>query len=107
LFVALLMNDLNEEDFWRELFVVKMRREERSVAALQANPDLKTSMERPMIWAASESSPASMSLCRANNLDTAGGSQLLEHSFHLRFSVNVLSIRPSNNGNNCDTERNP
>jgi hypothetical protein len=102
----MLMNDLNEEDFWRELFVVKMRREER-IAALQANPDLKTSMERPMTWAASESSPASMSLRRASNLDTAGGSQPLEHSFHLRFSVNVLSMRPSNNGNNCDTERNP
>ena len=33
------MNDLNEEDFWRELFVVKMRFEERKIAALQANTD--------------------------------------------------------------------
>jgi hypothetical protein len=40
------MNDLNEEDFWRELFVVKMRLEERGIAALQANPDLKTNMQR-------------------------------------------------------------
>ena len=31
------MNDLNEEDFWRELFVIKMRREERRIAALPAN----------------------------------------------------------------------
>src|ERR1700719_1186931 len=54
------MNDLNEEDFWRELFVVKMRREERMIAALQANPDPKTSMQRPMTWAACEASPPSM-----------------------------------------------
>jgi hypothetical protein len=54
------MNDLNEEDFWRELFVVKMRREERMIAALQANPDPKTSMQRPMTRAASEASPPSM-----------------------------------------------
>ena len=54
------MNDLSEEDFWRELFVVKMRHEERRIAALQANPDLKTSMQRPMACAASGSSPASM-----------------------------------------------
>jgi hypothetical protein len=39
------MNDLNEEDFWRELFVVKMRLEERRIAALQANPDLPRSQE--------------------------------------------------------------
>jgi hypothetical protein len=31
------MNYLNEEDFWRELFVLKMRREERRIAALPAN----------------------------------------------------------------------
>ena len=30
---------------------------------------------------------------------------LLELWFHLRLSVDVLSIRPRNNGNNCDTER--
>jgi hypothetical protein len=53
------MNDLNEEDFWRELFVIKMRREERRIAALQANP-APTSMQRPMICAASGSSPASL-----------------------------------------------
>jgi hypothetical protein len=34
------MNDLKEEDFWRELFVVKMRREERRIAALPANQEL-------------------------------------------------------------------
>jgi hypothetical protein len=34
------MNDLNEEDFWRELFVLKMRREERRIAALPAKPAL-------------------------------------------------------------------
>ena len=39
------MNDLNEEDFWRELFVVKMRLEERRIAALQANPDLPRRQE--------------------------------------------------------------
>jgi hypothetical protein len=33
------MNDLKEEDFWRELFVVKMRREERRIAALPANQE--------------------------------------------------------------------
>jgi hypothetical protein len=37
------MDDLSEEDFWRELFVVKMRLEERGIAALQANPDLPRS----------------------------------------------------------------
>ena len=101
------MNDLNEEDFWRELFVVKMRCEERRIAALQANPDLKTSVEHPITWAASELSPVSMSLCRAGNLDAAGESQLLEPSFHLRSSADVISVRPSNHGINCDTERNP
>jgi hypothetical protein len=35
------MNDLKEEDFWRELFVVKMRREERRIAALPANQELQ------------------------------------------------------------------
>jgi hypothetical protein len=54
------MNDLNEEDFWRELFVVMMRREERRIAALQVNPDLKTSMQRPKTCAAGGSPPASM-----------------------------------------------
>jgi hypothetical protein len=34
------MNDLKEEDFWRELFVIKMRREERRIAALPANHEL-------------------------------------------------------------------
>jgi hypothetical protein len=34
------MNDLKEEDFWRELFVIKMRREERRIAALPANQEL-------------------------------------------------------------------
>jgi hypothetical protein len=34
------MNDLNEEDFWRELFVLKMRREERRITALSSNPEL-------------------------------------------------------------------
>ena len=54
------MNDLNEEDFWRELFVVKMRFEERRIAALPANPDLKQSKQRPVTRAASGSSPACM-----------------------------------------------
>ena len=34
------MNDLKEEDFWRELFMVKMRREERRIAALPANQEI-------------------------------------------------------------------
>jgi len=54
------MNDLNEEDFWRELFVVKMRLEERGIAALQANPNLKTTIQRPRTCTASGSSPGSM-----------------------------------------------
>jgi hypothetical protein len=34
------MNDLKEEDFWRELFVVKMRREERRIAASPTNQEI-------------------------------------------------------------------